>query len=170
MGLTQLHLISLLMMGSSLLAIFLSFHAWKRRYNEAFLPMSFLMVSVAVWSFSYGLELISVSLTQMKILTVIYYTGITTIPVFWLIFAARYSDNDNWLTPLNIKLLFIIPVFSLAMLATNNVHHLFDICRTFVLSRFRIRSITVRPHLVAAFCLFVLCFDIGVFDVNEHVL
>ncbi|WP_342305445.1 histidine kinase N-terminal 7TM domain-containing protein [Methanolobus sp. ZRKC5] len=125
MDLTQLHMVSLSMVVSSLLAIFLSFHAWKRRYNEAFLPMSFLMVSVAVWSFSYGLELISVSLTQIKILTVIYYTGITTIPVFWLIFAARYSGNDNWLTPLNIKLLFIVPVLSVTMLATNNVHHLF---------------------------------------------
>jgi signal transduction histidine kinase len=125
MDLLELHIASLLMIGASLLAIFLSFYTWKRRYNEAFLSMSFLMVSVAVWCFSYGLELISVSLTQMKILTVFSYAGITTIPVFWLIFTARYSGNDNWLTPLNIKLLFIVPVFSVTMLATNNMHHLF---------------------------------------------
>ena len=53
------------------------------------------------------------------------YLGIVSTPVLWLIFAARYSGNDSWLTPVNRALLFIIPVLSVALVATNNLHHLF---------------------------------------------
>ena len=53
------------------------------------------------------------------------YLGIASTPVLWLIFAARYSGNDNWLTPVNKAFLFIIPVLSFALVATNNLHHLF---------------------------------------------
>ncbi len=126
MDLAQLHLlISTLMIGSSFLALFLSYHAWKRRQNEAVLFLSFLMASVFLWSFSYGLDLLSADLVKKYILTVMSYVGITTVPVLWFIFAARYSGNDHWLTPLSMKLLFIIPIFSILSLATNNMHHLF---------------------------------------------
>lgn len=125
MTLTQLQTISLLMIVSSILALLLSFHAWRRRYNNAFLPMSLLMASVAVWSFCYGLQLVSTNLTQMNRLTMIYYIGIAAIPVFWLMFAARYTGNDGWLTPLRTKLLFIVPLLSVIMIVTNDHHHLF---------------------------------------------
>ena len=125
MTLTQLQTISLLMIGSSILALLLSLHAWRRRYNNAFLPMSLLMASVAVWSFCYGLQLVSTNLTQMNRLTMIYYIGIAAIPVFWLMFAARYTGNDGWLTPLRTKLLFCVPLLSVIMIVTNDYHHLF---------------------------------------------
>ncbi|MDG6244554.1 MAG: histidine kinase N-terminal 7TM domain-containing protein [Methanolobus sp.] len=126
MDLTQLHLtLSLLMVGASILAVFLSFYAWKRRYNEAVLHLSFLMAGAAIWTFFSGMELLSTNFTHMKVFVVLCYIGITTIPVFWLLFAARYSGNDDWLTSHNIMLLFIVPLFSMIMHATNGVHHLF---------------------------------------------
>lgn len=118
--------LSLLMIVSSIISLFLSLYAWrKRRDNLAVLSLSLLLAAATIWSFGYGLEVASTNLAQMKIAAVFAYIGIATIPVFFLIFAARYSGNDAWLTPFIIKLLFIIPTFSVMMVATNDLHKLF---------------------------------------------
>ena len=116
---------SILMIASSVTSLFLSLYAWKHRDEYAVFPLFWLLAVTTIWSFCYGVEVSSTDLTQMKILNSFGYLGIAMIPVLWLIFAARYCGKDHWLTPFNTILLFIIPILSIIMVATNDLHHLF---------------------------------------------
>ncbi len=122
----SLNPLTMLMIGSSVICLFLSAYAWKRRHLPTALAMSLLMAAVAVWSFFYGLELaVTDSLSLMWVALGLAHVGIVTIPVLWFIFSCRYSGNDQWLKPSRIVLLFIMPAISVAMLATNDMHHFF---------------------------------------------
>jgi diguanylate cyclase (GGDEF)-like protein/PAS domain S-box-containing protein len=113
------------MIASSVISLFLSLYAWKHRDEYAVFPLFWLLAVTTIWSFCYGVEVSSIDLTQMKILNSFGYIGIAIIPVLWLIFAARYCGKDHWLTFYNTILLFIIPIFTIIMVATNDLHHLF---------------------------------------------
>lgn len=56
---------------------------------------------------------------------VLQYLGIVTVPVFWLIFASRYSGRDHWFKTRNFILISIIPLTTLIMVITNQYHGLF---------------------------------------------
>jgi len=119
--------ISLLIMGSSAITLFLSLYMGKHRNidNPAILPLSWLLASATIWSFFYGLEVASTNLAIMKILNLFGYLGIATLPVFWFIFSAHYCGNSSWLTASNTVLLFIIPALTITMVATNDLHQLY---------------------------------------------
>ena len=52
------------------------------------------------------------------------YFGITLIPVAWLIFTLYYTNQSKWSTRRNFIIMSILPVITLAMVWTNNFHHL----------------------------------------------
>lgn len=113
------------MIVSSIISLFLSLYAWRHRDGHALFPLFWLFIVTTIWSFFYGVEVSLTDLTQMKIMNSFGYIGIATIPVLWLIFAATYCGKDHWLTSFNTLLLFIIPILSIIMVATNDLHHLF---------------------------------------------
>ncbi len=121
----QNNMLSLLMIFSALTSLALSLSAFKRRYNPAMLNLSLLLAAVTVWALGYSLEIAATSLQQMMIATTFAYVGIATVPVLWLTFVARYSGKDGWLTPFNSALLFAIPLCSIILVATNDLHFLF---------------------------------------------
>ena len=118
-------LLSNLFFGSAIVSVFLSFLALTNRKNSANKTLSLLLIATALWSMFYGLELISSSYTQLHFYVVIEYLGISTIPVFWLLFASIYCGRDAWLTNRTVFLLFVIPFITLISVTTNNYHHLF---------------------------------------------
>jgi PAS domain-containing protein len=123
--LLQNNTLSIVMLVSAMGSLFLTMYIFQRRKNLAMLNLSLLLMAVTVWALGYSLELASTRLQLMKFFATFAYLGIATIPVFWLIFVARYSGNDSWLTPLNQVLLFVIPFVSIVLVATNDLHHLF---------------------------------------------
>jgi diguanylate cyclase (GGDEF)-like protein len=123
--LMQNNMLSLLLIVSALISIALAFFAFKRRYKPAMLNLSLLLAAVTVWALGYSLEIAADSLRQMMVAATFAYVGIATVPVLWLMFVARYSGKDGWLTPLNSALLFVIPLCSIILVATNDLHLLF---------------------------------------------
>ncbi len=117
--------LSLLMFASAMGSLFLSLYAFKSRKYPAMFNLALLLMAATVWTLGYSLELASTNLQTMKLFNTFAYLGIATIPVLWLIFVARYTGNDGWLTPLNTTLLFIIPSMSILLVATNDLHYLF---------------------------------------------
>jgi diguanylate cyclase (GGDEF)-like protein/PAS domain S-box-containing protein len=116
---------SLLLIISAVFSLALSLYAYKRKdTNPAILYLAYMLMASAIWSLCYGLEQASTSLEIKKLIDIFTYTGITTVPVLWFIFAARYTSKDSWLTPFMSKVLFIIPVLTVLLLATNDRHHL----------------------------------------------
>ena len=110
---------------AAIISMLLAFYAWLKKQTSAGILLSLLLFSASVWSGFYGLEILSSNIDLMKKYLFVSYFGISTLPVFWLMFAARYSGNDKWLNPFTTLLLFILPVVVVFMVSTNQFHHLY---------------------------------------------
>lgn len=95
-----------------------------RRYEIAVRWFGFMMLGITIWALSYGFELSSSTLDEMLFWINIEYLGIAFIPAFWLLFISRYTGKDKWLSKTNFILLMTIPVITLLLVWTNNLHHL----------------------------------------------
>ena len=107
------------------ISLLLSIYAWKKKQNSTGIYLSLLLLSSAVWALFYGLEIFSSNILIMKSYLFISYFGITTLPVFWLLFASRYTGTEKWRNNKTLILVFTIPVLSILMHATNQFHSLF---------------------------------------------
>lgn len=95
-----------------------------RKYEIVVRWFGFMMLGIAIWALSYGFELSSSSLDEMLFWINIEYIGIAFIPGFWLLFISRYTGKDKWLSTTNFILVMKIPVLTLLLVWTNNLHHL----------------------------------------------
>ena len=114
-----------IMIFAAIISLLLSVYAWQKRQNSTGVFLSLLLLSTTIWSLFYSLEIFSSDLETMKVFLFVSYFGIGSLPVFWLLFAARYSGNGLWLNPFVVIMLFIIPILSIVMIATNKFHLLF---------------------------------------------
>jgi signal transduction histidine kinase/CheY-like chemotaxis protein/PAS domain-containing protein len=114
-----------IMIFAAIISLLLSVYAWQKRQNSTGVFLSLLLLSTTIWSLLYSFEIFSTDLETMKVFLLISYFGIASLPVFWLLFAARYSGGGLWLNPFVIIMLFIIPILSIVMIATNKFHLLF---------------------------------------------
>jgi PAS domain S-box-containing protein len=98
--------------------------AWRRRPAPGSWPTVFLMLAVAEWSLAYALELASVNLEAQVFWAKVQYLGIVSVPVIWLILALEYTGLEKWLTRRNLILLAIVPLLTLLLVWTNELHGL----------------------------------------------
>ena len=85
-----------------------------------------LMLSNSVWSITYGLELASTDLLQMKLLVNVEYLGIASLPFNWFLFCLVLAGRGKWLQKTSNKILItIVPLSTLLLLWTNSFHHLY---------------------------------------------
>ena len=82
------------------------------------------MAGTAWWAFCVGFEHANILLPDKMFWVNMSYFGIVIIPMTWLAFALLYTDNQKWLTRTNLLILGIIPVISLVVVWTNDLHHL----------------------------------------------
>lgn len=106
--------------GFSLLVAFLA----SRRSAPGSNALAWLMVSLAVWGFGAGMDAASTSLDMHILWSKIQYLGVTTSPIFLLVFALRLTRRDRLITPRNLLLLSIIPFAVLVLAWTNEWHNL----------------------------------------------
>ena len=83
-----------------------------------------MLLGVGIWCFFYAFEVGVIDLGVKTVFAELEYLGIATIPVFWLLFALRFTGLEGALTTRKILLLFAIPVLTLALLVTNGLHRL----------------------------------------------
>jgi PAS domain S-box-containing protein len=88
------------------------------------MPLLGMMTAACLWSFTYGFELASVQLPWQVFWAKVEYFGIVSVPTFFLIFALEYAQYKQALQRKTIYLLWVIPVVCLAMVWTNDLHHL----------------------------------------------
>jgi PAS domain-containing protein len=116
---------ALLMFSSAMVSLALFLVAHRRRSSHAIFPLALLMLSLSLWSLLYGFELTISSLSLMKRLAPFQYIAIASAPVFWFFFALSYAGYDSKLKTPHIAAFFIVPLFSVLMVATNDLHHLY---------------------------------------------
>ena len=84
----------------------------------------YLTLSVVIWALFTGLEYGVVEPAWKIIFGKFEYLGSATIGPTWLMFALSYNRKEKWLTRRNIIFLFIIPVITVILAFTNEMHSL----------------------------------------------
>jgi PAS domain S-box-containing protein len=82
------------------------------------------MLTIAEWSLGYVLELGSVDLSAKIFWGKVQYVGIALVPVAWLVFALKFTDQEKWLTRRKLSLLTILPLVTLLLMWTTERHGL----------------------------------------------
>ena len=109
---------------AGLLALLSAWSLWRRRSAKGSIPLLLLFISIAIWSFSYGFELIFSDHFMKSIWVNIEYFGIVSVPVFWFLFCLRYTNHQK---PDNTRFFIyfsIVPFVTLILVWTNQLHHL----------------------------------------------
>jgi len=117
--------IALSMLIPTAISLALALYAFTRRKVVGARAYGFVMLSIAWWSFTYGLELASLDLGTMLFFGYLIYIGVVTMPVLYLILVLLYTGREQWVTTRNIILLFIIPAITLCICFTDQYTHLF---------------------------------------------
>ncbi len=157
----NIYSITLILCG--LITFYMCYHI-LRRYEAVVRWFGFMMFGIAIWALSYGFELSSSTLDEMLFWINIEYLGIAFIPAFWLLFISRYAGKDKWLTNTKLILLMKIPVITLLLIWTNNLHHLYyksvSVDRS---SKFPLLNIEVGPWYFVHTMYFYLLLVWGIF-------
>lgn len=108
----------------AIVALMLSAYAWQRRRAAGALPFAFAMLAVTGWSLSYALELGSQTFEILWLGQRLAYVGMATLPFFWWWFAWQYVHTTPGLKRPYLLLFLIIPVLTLLLVWTNELHGL----------------------------------------------
>jgi signal transduction histidine kinase len=103
----------------------LAFFIWQRRSTTSLsLLVFFFILTVIEWSLGYGWQLVATSLPLKILAAKVQYFGIVSAPVLWFIFALQYTGRDKWLTQAKAAQLMVVPMITLLLVWTNEVHGL----------------------------------------------
>lgn len=114
---------ALSLLASAVISGAVALYVWLRRRTSGGTLFALTMAAVTIWSFGYGLELASTELAAMRRWVVFEYVGITTAPVLWLLFSLRFSGLGDRLAPWHFAALFVVPIVTLLLNATNERLH-----------------------------------------------
>jgi len=114
----------ILAIATVFLGLFTHF-AWKRRHAPGIIPILVLFAAATIWSAASAVSLANTDLAITISMGWLAYPAIVTIPIAYLLFALWYTEQENRPSRLFLALLFVIPVLSICLLVTNDLHHLF---------------------------------------------
>lgn len=115
---------SILLIFSSLISIFLSWSAWKRRKVNGALYLCLLFIFVTEWSLTSALEISSTDVLLKIIFAKLSYIGMILIPPLWFLFTLDYTQNQEVIKRPRVIILFLIPIFIIYLAITNDWHGL----------------------------------------------
>ena len=116
---------SFILLLAAIIALLLAYIVFKRRAVSGAMPLMVLILAVAVWAAAYAIELNSNQLGEILFWARVEYFGIVVIPVAWLAFTLEYTGHGEWLTARKLYLLAIVPVLTLVLVWSNELHRLF---------------------------------------------
>lgn len=121
--------------GSSILCFELAMHAWAKQrnaYSKAFFALTLL---TGFWSLFSGLHLVIQDFELKVLVSDIKFLFIVPLPVTWALMAVWYADIK--ISARTIRWLYVMPVITLVLIATNQWHHaVFSTPEPFVLDNF----------------------------------
>lgn len=97
---------------------------WRQRPAPGAVYLALAMAAVSLWSFCYSLEFSTPDIPAKIIISKVEYIGINaTVPLFFL-FALRFTGSDRWMNRRYQVLIWLIPVITVLLAATNEYHYL----------------------------------------------
>lgn len=113
-------LLGLVALGSFIIAIV----SWRRRPVPGSTPLAMSMLCVGIWSLSYAVQLAAIDIQINTFWGQVKFLGIVFLPLAWLYLSVEYNGPEKWLTKPRLALLAIIPVATLLLVWTNQLHGL----------------------------------------------
>jgi PAS domain S-box-containing protein len=120
--LLNLYIFALFMTG--LIAIGISWYSRHRRSASGSQELAVLMLLVSTWSLALVGESLYVTYAWKVFWTVLSYPGNQMVPIIFLFFVLRYTQQDRWLTRRWVSVLLLLPTVSVLLAATNHWHGL----------------------------------------------
>ncbi len=105
------------------IALLIGYATWQRRRSSS-KTLALLMAAIAEWSLCGALEAVAANGSAKVFWAQVSYVGVHSLPPLYLIFAWQYNQRERWLTKRVIVPLWIIPVITMGLAATNGKHHL----------------------------------------------
>lgn len=115
---------SILSILSAVTAFTVAVIAWKRRAVPGAISLALMLVAAGVWALAYAIELSVTSLQAQIFWSKVEYLGIVNIPVLYLVFSLEYAKQERYLSKRSTLLLWVIPVITLLLTWTNELHGL----------------------------------------------
>src|SRR5262245_56455796 len=109
---------------TALVAAALAVYAWRKRPAPGAAPFFIMMLAVAQWTCGYALELSSAERDWIVFWAKVEYMGIVIGPVAALVLALEYTGHESWLTRRGRALLTLVPIITVLLVWTNELHHL----------------------------------------------
>ncbi|MBN1165992.1 MAG: PAS domain-containing protein [Methanospirillaceae archaeon] len=106
------------------IAALLAVHSWKRRSETTHFWFSLLCIAIGIWCFTSIGEALSTSISGKYTWGVLSYTGSQTSPVLFFLFVVAFTRFSHYFTRNTRIILFILPIISIILAATNQYHHL----------------------------------------------
>ena len=119
----HVYLASLLLVG--MFSFFLGTASWKKRDVSGARWLAALLVSISFWTFMQAAMLLTESFAYKLLLHNLMFGAICLIPLSILFFVLDYYHLLKYLSPTIQRALFIIPLLTVFIIATDQRHHLF---------------------------------------------
>jgi len=120
----QYHPYSVYLLLSAVITLIASVVVLRRSAPGSF-TLGLLLLSMTIWSGAYAAQWTGIPFGAKLVWFKLMYIGIVAVPALFLVFALRLTHHERWLTRRNLFLISIEPVFSLVLLWTNDLHHLY---------------------------------------------
>jgi diguanylate cyclase (GGDEF)-like protein/PAS domain S-box-containing protein len=105
-------------------SIFVGILTMRRWAMPGSISLALFMLSVAEGSIGYAFEYAIIGIPGKVICAKIEYIGVTTAPMFFFLFALEYTRKDKLLNTWHMLALWIIPILTLGLVTTNELHQL----------------------------------------------
>ncbi len=106
-----------------LIAVFVIIIAWRRKATPGARALAWMMGAIMIWAYMSGLERGTTSLAAKITWSKLEYLGSQSAAPLLLIFVMSFTGQANWLRR-RAAWLFVIPVFTVALAFTNELHGL----------------------------------------------
>lgn len=120
----QISVFSIVYLAMGAIALLLAAYSWRRRSVAGTWYFTFLMLAAAEWSITLALEMMVTEMPLKIFFGKWQYLGIVSCAPLWFLFVAGYTRNDGWMREWNAFLLWVVPVVTLGLVATNEIHGL----------------------------------------------
>lgn len=115
---------SVILVISSLISIFLSWSAWKRRKVNGALYLCLLFIFVTEWSLTSAMEIAATDIMSKIIWAKLSYIGLVIVPPLWFLFTLDYTQNQEVIKRPRVIFLFLVPIIVIYLAITNELHGL----------------------------------------------
>lgn len=123
---TKWILFAIILIANAVASFAIAILLFRRPPKPGIRSMTFLLLGLGIWSFSYAMITLSPTLETKHLWLKLENIGINTVPVLWFFFSLKYTRLDKWLSGKPVMMLFwVIPVISLFFLFSGSWFELY---------------------------------------------